>query len=645
MTGLLAYLRLPSEVSPNETAYLRRLNKVALWFLWMHVPGMMIVAALAGTGVARAALFTSIAMVGPTLVYFTAKHPRSMGYISGFATMVLGGVLVHFGQGPMQIEMHFYFFVLIALLAVFANPVVILIAAGTVAAHHLVMWLLIPASVFNHAATIWTVVVHALFVVLESVAAIFVARSFFDSTIRLEQTVIARTAALDAQTRDLRMVLDHVRQGFVTVGLDGAMSKERSAILETWLGAAPASGNLIDYLDPIDANVAGRMWLGLDEIKLAAIPLESSLGVLPHRLIVGERTLQVAYEPIGEKPDALLVVMSDITAELERDRAQQASRELVAVLERVGSDRHGLVELYEEAGSLVHELEHEPVAGPIAKRRLHTLKGNAALYGVESVAAQCELIETRIASDGKPPTATEIAVLVERWREFASRLELVLGNSNDGKLEICDDDLAAVLAELRAGGVRRAAELIESWRLDPVDRRFQRLAEQGNVLAARLGKDVAVAIRGNGVRLDRRSWSPFWSSFVHVIRNAIDHGIEAPEERVALGKPARGALELSASRTPRALTIEVRDDGRGIDWAKVREKAAALGLANDTPRALTDALFSDGLSTRDEVSETSGRGVGLAALRQAVAANGGEIAVESQPARGTRMTFVFPIAS
>lgn len=639
----LGYLILPKEVSANETAYLRRLNKVALWFLWMHLPALVAVAAIAHTGMLKAALYTAIALAGPTLVYFTATHPRAMSHVCGFATMVLGGLLVHFGQGPMQIEMHFYFFVLIALLAVFANPMVILIAAFTVAMHHLVMWLLVPASVFNYEASVWTVVVHALFVVLESVAAVFVARSFFDSTIRLEQTVIARTAALDAQTRDLRLVLDHVRQGFVTVGLDGAMSKERSAILETWLGAAPASANVVDYLEPIDGNVAARLWMGLEEIKAAALPLESSLGVLPHRLIIGERTLQLAYEPIGAKPDGLLVVMSDISAELERDRAQQASRELVAVLERLGSDRSGLVELYEEAGTLVHELETEPAAGALAKRRLHTLKGNAALYGVESVAAQCEAIEARIAGDGKPPTATELATLVERWREFASRLELVLGNSNDGKLEVCDADLASVLAELRAGGVRRAAELIESWRLDPIDRRFQRLAEQGNVLAARLGKEVAVAIRGNGVRLDRRSWSPFWSSFVHVLRNAIDHGIESPDERARLGKPARGAVELSASRSEGALTIEVRDDGRGIDWAKVREKAAALGLANDSERALTDALFSDGLSTRDEVSETSGRGVGLAALRQAVADNGGVIAVESQPARGTTMRFVFPL--
>ena len=98
----------------------------------------------------------------------------------GFTAMVMGGLLVHFGQGPMQIEMHFYFFVLIALLAVFANPMVILTAAVTVALHHFVVWLVIPISVFNYQASLWTVVVHALFVSLESIAAVFVARSFFN---------------------------------------------------------------------------------------------------------------------------------------------------------------------------------------------------------------------------------------------------------------------------------------------------------------------------------------------------------------------------------------------------------------------------------------------------------------------------------
>jgi hypothetical protein len=109
-----------------------------------------------------------------------------------------------------QIEMHFYFFALLAMLAIFGNPMVIVVAAVTVAVHHLLLWATLPASVFNYAAPLWVVVVHAAFVVLESVATVYIARSFFDNVIGLEKIVHQRTAEIDARNRDMRLVLDNV---------------------------------------------------------------------------------------------------------------------------------------------------------------------------------------------------------------------------------------------------------------------------------------------------------------------------------------------------------------------------------------------------------------------------------------------------
>lgn len=177
--GLVDYLCLPAQVSSFEARYLQRMNRIALGFFWIHVPALMLVAALSGTSVLLATILSLGVVVGPTLGYFAlAARPRLVSMVHGFTAMVMGGVLVYVGQGPLQIEMHFYFFVLIALLAVFGNPSVIVVAAVTVAVHHLVVWAVIPAAVFNYEASVWTVAVHALFVVLESAAACFVARSF-----------------------------------------------------------------------------------------------------------------------------------------------------------------------------------------------------------------------------------------------------------------------------------------------------------------------------------------------------------------------------------------------------------------------------------------------------------------------------------
>jgi len=125
------------------------------------------------------------------------------------------------------------------------------------------------------------------------------------------------------------------------------------------------------------------------------------------------------------------------------------------------------------------------------------------------------------------------------------------------------------------------------------------------------------------------------------VRNAVDHGLESPDERIAAGKPEAGRLQLVARYTNDALVIEVVDDGRGIVWDRVREKAEAAGLPSATEHDLVKALFSDGVSTADEVSETSGRGVGLAAVDSVVRELGGEIAVQSELGKGTRFTFTF----
>ncbi|RYZ63174.1 MAG: hypothetical protein EOP08_11385, partial [Proteobacteria bacterium] len=207
------YLLLPSLVTEFERSYLQSMLRVASWFLIAHVPAMMAVAALAGTGVLRAGVLTAFVVAGPLLALRVLDQPRHITKVFAVAGMCLAGLLVHFGQGPMQIEMHFYFFVLLALLVVFADPSVILVAAATIVAHHVLLFLLLPRSIFNYEASLWTVVVHAAFVLVESVAACFVARSFFDSVIGLEQKVQRRTGQLEARGAELRLMLDTVDQG------------------------------------------------------------------------------------------------------------------------------------------------------------------------------------------------------------------------------------------------------------------------------------------------------------------------------------------------------------------------------------------------------------------------------------------------
>jgi two-component system chemotaxis sensor kinase CheA len=192
----------------------------------------------------------------------------------------------------------------------------------------------------------------------------------------------------------------------------------------------------------------------------------------------------------------------------------------------------------------------------------------------------------------------------------------------------------------------RIAERIERLKYERAVVRLKRVGDQAKALAQRLGKGkIAVEIvAGNDVRFPSERWVPFWSNFVHVVRNAIGHGLEAPEERVAKGK-GPGKLTLSAVSDSQYLTIEIRDDGRGVAWERVREKARERGLAHTTQQDLIEALFADGVSTAESVNETSGRGVGMAAVRDATRAMSGNITIDSTAGAGTVVRFRFPLAA
>jgi two-component system chemotaxis sensor kinase CheA len=127
------------------------------------------------------------------------------------------------------------------------------------------------------------------------------------------------------------------------------------------------------------------------------------------------------------------------------------------------------------------------------------------------------------------------------------------------------------------------------------------------------------------------------------VRNAVDHGIESPAERAGAGKPEHGRLDLATHAEGNTVVIELGDDGRGIDWDAVRARAQEAARPHVTRADLIAAILSDGISTRTEVSETSGRGVGLAALREACEELGRRIEIDSERGHGTRFRFKFDL--
>mgnify|MGYP000926769652 CR=1 FL=1 len=192
------------------------------------------------------------------------------------------------------------------------------------------------------------------------------------------------------------------------------------------------------------------------------------------------------------------------------------------------------------------------------------------------------------------------------------------------------------------------AEVMKS-RMLPIGTVFSRFPRVTRDLSTRQGKKVELVIEGQETELDRSVIEEIGDPLVHLLRNAIDHGIELPEERVAAGKPELATVKLTAEHVESSIVITVQDDGRGIDPAKIKAKALERGVISfETSQRLSDAetvelIFSPGFSTATTVTEVSGRGVGMDIVRTNVERLGGTVEVQSKLGEGSRFFLRLPL--
>jgi two-component system chemotaxis sensor kinase CheA len=458
---------------------------------------------------------------------------------------------------------------------------------------------------------------------------------------RLERLVAERTAQLEERTAEMQLVFDHVAQGLMIVELDGTIAADRSAAVERWLGVVPASANLRDYIEAFASERAAWFALQWDALREDILPLELSLAQLPARFDVVGRNLEFAYQPLSDGGRLrILVVVTDVTARELRRSAERDERESSTLVARMARGRSLFLAFHAEAASYVEIVKTADVQDTGFRRAVHTLKGVCGLEGLESIAEMCHDLETAIA-EGDYATATgTCAAIAARWVLVTEKIRPLMDVVAD-RIDVSRGDLARFDAAVTRGAARgELVEMVDGWADERVAGRLHRFAEDAAVLAQRLGKaplTVAVDVE-DGLRLSTR-WAPFWAAFVHAIRNAIDHGVEAPEART---RHLASELVLRAKHVRGEIEIEVEDFGAGIDWAAIEASARAKGLPAATQPDLEAALFADGISTRAIATETSGRGVGMAVLRQACEGTGGHVEVVSQPGRGTTLRFSWP---
>lgn len=195
--------------------------------------------------------------------------------------------------------------------------------------------------------------------------------------------------------------------------------------------------------------------------------------------------------------------------------------------------------------------------------------------------------------------------------------------------------------------LRDLQESVMAIRTQPVKSVFQRMPRLVRELAVQTGKEVRLLLEGESTEVDKTVIERLGEPLTHMIRNAIDHGLESTERRIESGKPAEGTVKLSAEHRGGRIVIEISDDGAGIDRARVREKAVEKGLIAETAVLSDDEIdnliFMPGFSTASSVSNISGRGVGMDVVRRNIVELGGRIVIASTPGKGSRFILTLPL--
>jgi HPt (histidine-containing phosphotransfer) domain-containing protein len=495
----------------------------------------------------------------------------------------------------------------------------------------------------------------------------------------LENLVAERTLALRQKTADIQSMLQNMPQGVLTIVAGNKIHPEYSAYLETIFETTSiADRNVMDL-------VFGNTNLGADTLSTVEVSIASCIGEdamnyeFNSHLLVTEfearlpdgrsKSLELSWSPIVSEADVvekLMVCVRDVT-ELKRlaNEASTQKRELEMIGEILSVSQEKFQDFMQTSLAFVDENRAltEQASGPTAElitqlfRNMHTVKGNARTYGLGNLTNTVHEAEQTYdelrkgqATEWEPKTLLEQLDSVRSLLDEYARInDLKLGRKGPGRrgnvekfLMVEKTQVAQTLQAMQGvdmdnldamrGALNEAQRLLRRIGTERVQEVLAPVTESLPSLARELGREPpVVAIHDNGVLVRTQISGLLKNLFTHLFRNAIDHGIELPAARLAAGKSAVGRVDLETALSADHLTLVLRDDGQGIALDRIRQIAAARGLV-EASASLSDEetaqlIFLPGFSTAEVVTEVSGRGVGMDAVKGFLEREGGHVSV------------------
>jgi ABC-type amino acid transport substrate-binding protein/signal transduction histidine kinase len=487
-----------------------------------------------------------------------------------------------------------------------------------------------------------------------------------------QETAIQLAESFRIKSDEMATLLDNSGQGFLSFSKDMTIDSGFSRACLSIFNRPALDLPLPDLLCPEDAAQRGFIAKTLARIMGSPddpLRRDAYLSLLPAEYRIGQRCFEAEYKPLDD--GRMMLILTDVTDEKLLKEKLALERKRLEFVVNALENRDDLLETVRDFGTFRSRIlpdllsfERQPPA-LLAEvfRQIHTFKSRFAQASLPTVPDVLHGLESRLGGlrddhtdfDGsdikRELGATDLGAALD---QDLALLREKLGNDyfdQERAIHVPASKLDSLAAEASAlyGSDSRMLELIRRLRFEPLKDLLKPHFKATEQLAERQGKRLApIAIEGDEALVDPDAWGPFCKSLVHLFRNAVDHGIEDPDTRLLADKDETATIRCRIRTDDDHLLLSIEDDGRGIDAALIRARTLDRELAGvDAVAAMGDEealllIFADGLSTRDEVSAISGRGVGLSVVQQELARLGGIVAVHSVVGRGTRFDFTLP---
>ncbi len=455
---------------------------------------------------------------------------------------------------------------------------------------------------------------------------------------QLEATVAERTKDLRVRNDAIRLILDNIDQGLVVVESDGTIGEERSAAFDTLVGTPKPGDAFAEAMDLVAPGTGEPLEVGMQQVFTGFLPPEVALDQLPSKAhLVDGRSLSLSYRAIEGEESRVLAIVSDISEAVRRQERDARQQQLLSALRRHQEGGRALNDALDEAARIIERAIEPTRDRTLLLRDLHTLKGNFSVLGLQSLAGLLHELESEVIESDAGLRGASAARLTSAWEDFLGDLEKVLGTRRSDTITIDRSEYDAVAGVVLKVVHGDPARMFEQWGLEPNVSRFAQLEKEIERLSRVRNMEVETSVEDSVKFLpDGTSW--VWAAMPHLVRNAVDHGL------MSLGDSSRKRkITMRCKQVGSRVTLSVSDNGMGINWEALRAKGKSLGLPVATVSDLQEVLFSDGVTTKEEVTTTSGRGVGLSAVRYDVVSRAGEIRVDSVKGEGTTFSIEFPL--